>query len=82
MTLPVPRFLNMVYASMCSAMITIGEDGQVNDHREEIDRSLDVADWGSRVKPRVDRPKGVPSWWQGDEEASQSFLASMGVVLE
>jgi hypothetical protein len=26
------------------------------------------------------RETGEPSWWYGDEDASQSFMRSMGVV--
>jgi len=41
-----------------------------------------------RVSPTAEDPyegaveePGAPWWWDGDEEASQSFLAAQGMVL-
>lgn len=54
----------------------------------EIDDLLEVERWGTpmsrRVAPRPELPPEeawAPSWWKGDEDASQSFLRSMGVHL-
>lgn len=35
---------------------------------------------GEKFVPE-DIPANAPSWWFGDEEASQSFLLGQGVVL-
>lgn len=55
--------------------------------RQELDQELDTSAWhvpgGPEVKatPREKEP-GAPSWWRGDEDASQMFLQSMGVVIQ
>jgi hypothetical protein len=53
-----------------------------------VDRDLGVPGWPAGGPssapgwvPRP-RPAGVPDWWQDDEDASQSFLAAMGVQLD
>jgi hypothetical protein len=51
--------------------------------RRELDRLLEIDEWHvvSR-KSRVQRREpGTPYWWRGDEDASQSFLNAMGVVV-
>lgn len=54
--------------------------------REELDDELDVASWrvpGRRaVVPAAPVNPDAPSWWHGDEDASQTFLAAMGVRLD
>jgi hypothetical protein len=64
------------------------EEGDV---RGTLDKALDVASWPSPMRPAepVDRVVKIdgeefraPTWWRGDEDASQSFLASMGVQLD
>lgn len=56
------------------------------DHRANLDRDLDVANWSTGDHPRrrprrsADIPDAAPDWWVGDEEASQSFLRAAGVV--
>jgi len=50
--------------------------------RRELDNQLKVGSWqlpggAYRRRQRVD---SVPSWWRGDEDASQTFLHAMGVV--
>lgn len=54
------------------------------DYRSELDESLRIGDWATpgRVVSYQRRESGAPSWWTNDEEASQSFLQSMGIVLE
>jgi hypothetical protein len=55
----------------------------------EFDNAYGVSGWrtpGSRKKIVTRRedssiPDDAPAWWQGDEEASQSFLLSAGVKL-
>lgn len=50
--------------------------------RKEFDNTLGVLSWaipGKKIR-HVTRTPGAPAWWQDDEEASQSFLKSMGVV--
>jgi hypothetical protein len=44
-----------------------------------------VAGWPTPTvagRPARPRPVGVPEWWDDDEEASQGFLAAMGVQLD
>jgi hypothetical protein len=52
--------------------------------RPRLDSDLQVEEWrisdDSRPKYQPsDVPEGAPSWWHGDEEASQSWLRSSGV---
>jgi hypothetical protein len=53
-------------------------------HRREFDNVMGVRDWSvpgtTRRVPRRDVPANAPAWWSGDEDASQSFLRSMGVL--
>jgi len=48
--------------------------------RKELDQQLSVLRWkvpgGNRFED-VEIEEGAPSWWAGDEEASQSSLAAM-----
>ncbi len=52
--------------------------------RRDLDWRLDVAAW--RVTDSTTRPSRrgddarAPTWWHGDEDASQSFLRSVGAV--
>jgi hypothetical protein len=54
-----------------------------NAPRERLNKRLKVAEWelpgGKYVAPAqtAGRP---PAWWDDDEEASQSFLAGVGVM--
>lgn len=49
--------------------------------RYDFDNTLSVNDWtvpgGTRKRVTVE---GAPAWWTGDEDASQQFLASVGVM--
>jgi hypothetical protein len=59
--------------------------GLAERERAELDGALGVAGWpgpAHRWRPSAPREPGAPSWWHGDEEASQSFLAAMGVRLQ
>lgn len=53
--------------------------------RDELDNGLGVVRWitpGGGTAPEPDeQEEGAPLWWAGEEEASQSFLGSMGVIL-
>jgi hypothetical protein len=63
----------------------IVHDGQSEEHaRAKFDADLGVSAWAvpgreRRTPEPVD--DGAPWWWRGAEDASQSFLASMGVSL-
>jgi hypothetical protein len=53
--------------------------------RKLLDQQLSVGEWRSignqRPIKKKDVPDNAPTWWQGDEEASQSFMQSMRVVV-
>jgi hypothetical protein len=54
------------------------------DERANLDNSLGVSTWQGPVpswRPPVAVEPGTPPWWGGDEDASQGFLAEMGVTL-
>lgn len=72
--------MNVVYTAMTKRLKH--DDKNPNAPRHNFDRLFDVDAWqvpgGARV--RRDRVEGAPSWWHGDEDASQSFLQSMGVI--
>lgn len=79
--LPLDRFLNVVYSVSTDRLKH--DDKQPERPRREFDHSLGVRNWtvpgGSRKRVVVE---GAPSWWDGDEDASQQFLASMGVMMD
>jgi hypothetical protein len=53
--------------------------------RRRLDQTLEVARWsvpggGTTFRQRLrEREPNAPDWWLGDEDASQSFMESMGV---
>lgn len=52
--------------------------------RQGFDNELLVRTWrvpGMVEAPVDTRPAGAPAWWDSDEEASDTFLAAMGVKL-
>jgi hypothetical protein len=67
------------------------EGEETLDHaKRKLDDLFEVSAWHSPLTPQVvqrkvtaiDVPGGKPpAWWHGDEDASQSFLQSMGVNL-
>jgi hypothetical protein len=73
----------LVYSEM-TRRIQPAKGQSPEDARKAFDGQLGVSGWGTplyEVKD-VERPDpGAPWWWQGEEEASSSFLASMGVAL-
>ncbi len=60
-------------------------DGQsLEDARRVFDDQLGVSGWGTPahgVREVEMRDPGIPWWWTSAEDASQSFLAAMGVNL-
>lgn len=60
-------------------------EGQTPDAaRKRFDGQLGVSAWaapGNEVKEPEPVDPRAPWWWQGAEEASNSFLTSMGVTL-
>lgn len=61
-------------------------DGQTEEQaRARIDADLGVSAWavpGRARRAMESTPDdGAPWWWRGAEDASQSFLAAMGVTL-
>ncbi|KAB2976045.1 hypothetical protein F8R89_31050 [Streptomyces sp. SS1-1] len=62
-------------------------DGQTEEQaRARFDADLGVSAWAlpgrerREIEPQQD--PGAPWWWRGAEDASQGFLASMGVTLQ
>jgi hypothetical protein len=54
------------------------------DARKSLDAVLSVAGWtvpGREPVQVAPRDPRAPHWWYGAEDASGSFLKSMGVVL-
>lgn len=53
---------------------------------KEFDAKLGVPSWhlfdGDVERETPQREPGAPWWWDGAEEASSSFLSSMGVTLD
>lgn len=73
--------LDMIYALMIRN-IGFDPDGK-RDYRKELDQALGVREWVApgRPKPKASRPTNAPDWWEDEEEASNSFLAAMGIQL-
>lgn len=53
------------------------------DRRQSIDNDLGVSAWPGPIPHYRPMPviPGAPAWWVGEEEASQGFLAAVGVQL-
>lgn len=52
--------------------------------RRRFDGQLSVRAWAAPGHPMAEPEPGQPKtpwWWDGAEQASQSFLTSMGVTL-
>jgi len=61
-------------------------EGQTEEQaRTRFDADLGVSAWAlpgrERREPEPVQDPGAPWWWQGAEEASQSFLTATGVTL-
>jgi hypothetical protein len=64
----------------------IVHDGQTEEQaRARFDADLGISAWAlpgrERRTPEPQQNPGAPWWWTGAEDASQSFLAAMGVTL-
>lgn len=62
----------------------VPEGKTADSARKRFDGQLGVPGWGSpgvEHKEPEPREEGAPWWWSGAEDASQSFLRSMGVTL-
>ena len=82
-SLEVNDFLNLIYSEMLKRLSP--KKGQtMDDARRALDQRLRVSSWGLPGLETVSQAEydpSVPYWWGGAEEASQSFLKSMGVAL-
>lgn len=48
-----------------------------------LDALLAVESWSTPLSRKVPRPPSEgPWWWRGEEDASDSFLTSMGVQFD
>lgn len=68
---------------MCQ-YLDVPEGADEEQVRKKFDNEMGVSGWrspGMPVRPEVEIEEGAPMWWQGDEDASQSFLASQGIRL-
>jgi hypothetical protein len=79
------RLLNLTYRWL-TLRLEPDKEGSVRDARTRLDSDLGVRMWSRIAIGRRDygivEPDAAPAWWFGDEDASQSFLTAMGVVLE
>lgn len=61
------------------------EGESAEEARRSFDNDLGVTGWTtpgrSRTFERAPEDEGAPLWWHGAEEASQSFLSSLGIQL-
>lgn len=74
------RFLNVMYYEMTRRLKY--DEKNPERYRRDLDTSLQVGAWqlpGGAYRQRQ-VTSGAPSWWRGDEDASQTFLHAMGVV--
>jgi hypothetical protein len=61
------------------------EKQQPDPRSDLLDGPLQVASWSLPAGDKreyVDLPEGAPSWWQGEEAASQEFFRAMGINPE
>ncbi len=78
--LPLNRFLNVLYRASLDRLRY--DEKNPDKPRQDFERIMQVAEWqlpGGEYVP-AQREEGAPSWWYGDEDASQSFLQSVGVI--
>jgi hypothetical protein len=71
---------------MLQRVMSVPEGEDPNEARKKFDNELGVAGWGTPGAPMKaefdERDPDAPSWWVDDEDASQTFLSSMGVVFQ
>jgi hypothetical protein len=75
----------MIYAAQLARLhVEQGEDPDAA--RGKFDSDLGVSEWrrtrDETATKRPDVDPDAPWWWHGDEEASQGFMAAMGVRLD
>lgn len=53
------------------------------DPRSELDAQLQVTEWAIPSRRPATGPvePGAPTWWHGEEEASEAFMREMGIRL-
>lgn len=86
LALPFHRMLNVVFSYMIENVRDSDDQGkQTSKYRDDFLNALVVHKWpvphsffGSKVYSERAKSK-APSWWEGDVEASQSFMAAMNV---
>lgn len=64
--------------------LNVKEDEDPEAVRRSFDRELLVPQWRTPYGGDIDRDDiepGAPDWWVGEDDASASFLSSMGVNL-
>lgn len=64
--------------------LDIGDGEDAEKVRRSFDNELGVSGWGTPgrpLDPEVEKDPDAPSWWTGEEDASQAFLASQGVIF-
>jgi hypothetical protein len=65
--------------------LEIPDGGKAEEVYKAFDNSLGVSGWATPGRPMSvveRRDPEAPLWWTGDEDASQSFLHSQGVMLD
>lgn len=60
------------------------EKGSTEKARRQLDDALGTASWETpftrgKQRTRSSDRSSAPSWWHGEEDASQTFLAAMGM---
>lgn len=81
-------FADIVYSFLLERL-DIDEKGSTLAARNALDSELGISTWrtpfsrkmSGEHRQRQQQDLIDPSWWHGDEEASQAFLRSMGVRL-
>lgn len=70
---------------MVQRVVNVPEGEDPREARKKFDNELGVAGWGTPGVPMKteigERDEDAPTWWVDEEDASQSFLSSMGVVF-
>jgi hypothetical protein len=64
--------------------LDVGSEQDAEVVRKSFDDELGVAMWqtpGRPIDPERETDPDAPAWWAGEEDASQTFLNSMGVVF-
>lgn len=68
--------------------LDVKEGQELEEARKQFDNQMGVGAWrmpGQTARPEIEEAlsePGAPAWWLGEEDASQSFLQSMGVILD